>query len=182
MDIDLEVNLGSAADTAAKAVVQTMVPAPVSFRGMPAPRFWEFEDARIDWGLIDAGPGDLPHLLMADFATNYGNDWYVIPAEIEVGTLTRTRSLVVTDTFGVQILARPVDDAGIAPAASFSMFQLSRVQAPPRRRLRRTPVLSRAHGGEDPGGRRVGKCCRCATRSPTGLGGRTRGPGPSNSA
>ena len=128
VDIDLEVNLGSAADTAAKAVVQTMVPAPVSFRGMPAPRFWEFEDARIDWGLIDAGPGDLPHLLMADFATNYGNDWYVIPVEIEVGTLTRTRSLVVTDTFGVQMLVRPVNDAGIAPAAGFSMFQLGKVQ------------------------------------------------------
>ncbi len=134
VDIDLEVNLGSAADTAAKAVVQTTVPAPVSFRGMPAPRFWEFEDARIDWGLIDAGPGDLPHLLMADFATNYGNDWYVIPVEIEVGTLTRTRSLVVTDTFGVQRLVRPVNDAGIAPATGFSMFQLGKLQrgaAPP---------------------------------------------------
>ena len=138
VDIDLEVNLGSAADVAANAasnaVVQTTIPAPVSFRGMPAPRFWEFEDARIDWGLIDAGPGDLPHLLLADFATNFGNDWYVIPVEVEVGTLTRTRSLVITDTFGVQTLVRPVNDAGIAPAKGFSMFQLGSVQraaAPP---------------------------------------------------
>jgi hypothetical protein len=138
VDIDLEVNLGSAADVAVNPasndVVQTTVPAPVSFRGMPAPRFWEFEDARIDWGLIDAGPGDLPHLLLADFATNFGNDWYVIPVEIDVGTLTRTRSLVVTDTFGVQMLVRPVNDPAIAPAKGFSMFQLGAVQraaAPP---------------------------------------------------
>jgi hypothetical protein len=134
VDIDLEVNLGSAADGAATTVVQTTVPAPVSFRGMPAPRFWEFEDAHIDWGLIDAGPGDLPHLLLADFATNFGNDWYVIPVEVDVGTLTRTRSLVITDTFGVQTLVRPVNDAGIAPAKGFSMFQLGAVQraaAPP---------------------------------------------------
>ena len=134
VDIDLEVNLGSAGDGAALPVVQTSVPAPVTFRGMPAPRFWEFEDARIDWGLIDAGPGDLPHLLAADFATNFGNDWYVIPAEVEVGTLTRTRSLVVTDTFGVRTLVRPVNDPGIAPAKGFALFQLGFLQcasAPP---------------------------------------------------
>lgn len=138
VDIDLEVNLGSAADAAANPgandVVQTTVPTPVSFRGMPAPRFWEFEDARIDWGLIDAGPGDLPHLLLADFATNFGNDWYVIPIELNVGTLTRARSLVVTDTFGVQTLVRPVNDPGIAPAQGFALFQLGGVQradAPP---------------------------------------------------
>jgi hypothetical protein len=101
---------------------------------MPAPRFWEFEDARIDWGLIDAGPGDLPHLLLADYAANFGNDWYVIPAEVQVGTLTRTRSLVVTDSFGVRTLVRPINDGAIAPAKGFSLFQLGIVQralAPP---------------------------------------------------
>jgi hypothetical protein len=134
VDIDVEVNLGSAADAASKAIVVTVVPAPVTFRGMPAPRFWEFEDARIDYGLIDAGPGDLPHLLLADFATNFGNDWYVIPVEVDVGTLTRTRSLVVSDTFGVCTLVRPVNDPGIAPAKGFAMYQLGTVQralAPP---------------------------------------------------
>ena len=102
--------------------MQTTIPAPVTFRGMPAARFWEFEDARVDYGLIDAGPGDLPHLLLADFATNFGNDWYVIPVQVDVGTLTRTRSLVVTDTFGVQTLLRPHGDATLAPAP-WSLFQ-----------------------------------------------------------
>jgi hypothetical protein len=131
VDIDPEVNLGSAADMASTPLVQTTVPAPVSFRGMPAPRFWEFEDARIDWGLIQAGPGDLPHLLLADFATSFGNDWYVIPAEVEVGTLTRTRSLVITDTFGVRTLVRPVHDVAIAPAPGFALFQLGVLQRAP---------------------------------------------------
>lgn len=128
VDIDLGVNLGSAADQAAQAVVQTSIPAPVTFRGMPAARFWEFEDARIDYGLIDAGPGDLPHLMLADFATNFGNDWYVIPVQVDVGTLTRSRSLVVTDTFGVQTLLRPINDPAIAPAKGFAMYQLAKVQ------------------------------------------------------
>jgi hypothetical protein len=128
VDVDLEVNIGSAADQSAVSVVETCMPAPVTFRGTPSPRFWEFEDARIDYGLIDAGPGDLPHLLLADFATNFGNDWYVIPVDVDVGTLTRTRSLVVTDTFGVQTLIRPLNDPDIAPASGFSMFQLGTLQ------------------------------------------------------
>jgi hypothetical protein len=134
VDIDLDVKLGAAADAAARELTQATVPAPVSFRGMPAPRFWEFEDARIDWGLIDAGAGDLPQLLLSDFATNFGNDWYVIPVELDVGTLTRTRSLVVTDSFGVHTLVRPVNDPGLSPAKGFSLFQLGVVQralAPP---------------------------------------------------
>jgi hypothetical protein len=134
VDVDPEVNLWSAADAASKPVVQTCVPAPVSFRGMPAPRFWEFEDARVDYGLIGAGPGDLPHLLLADFATNFGNDWYVIPAQVDVGTLTRTRSLVITDTFGVRTLLRPQGDEALAPAPGFAMYRLGVVQralAPP---------------------------------------------------
>lgn len=131
LDIDPQVSLGAAADAAAKPIVQTCMPAPVSFRGMPAPRFWEFEDARIDYGLIDAGPGDLVHLLLADFASNFGNDWYVMPVDLEVGSLTRTRSLVVVDTFGVQTLLRPMNDAAIAPAAGFAMYQLGFVQRAP---------------------------------------------------
>lgn len=128
VDVDLEVNLGSATDRAAVPIVQSCMPAPVTFRGTPSPRFWELEDSRIDYGLIDAGPGDLPHLLLADFATNFGNDWYVIPVDVDVGTLTRTRSLVVTDTFGVQTLVRPSNDPAIGAAAGFSMFQLGVLQ------------------------------------------------------
>lgn len=128
VDVDAAVKLGAALDNAGAEIVRTVIPAPVSFRGAPAQRFWEFEDARIDFGLLPAGPGDLPHLLLSDFATNYGNDWYVIPIDLAVGTLTRTRSLVVSDTFGVQTLIKPHNADG--PSA-FSMFSLSTLQRPP---------------------------------------------------
>lgn len=130
VDLDAEINLGAAQDNAAVALVRAVMPAPVSFRGAPAHRFWEFEDASIDYGLLPAGPGDLPHLLLSEFASSFGNDWYVIPIDLPVGTLTRTRSLVVTDSFGVQTLVRPVNDRGAsaAPASGWSMFELSPIQ------------------------------------------------------
>ncbi len=78
------------------------VPLPATFAGMPAPRFWEFEDARVDYGSIDASPADLARLLLVQFTTVYGNDWLVQPVRVPVGALVRAESVVVTDSFGVE--------------------------------------------------------------------------------
>jgi hypothetical protein len=123
-DSALDVNLGMGGDRKFKTIVQTTIPAPVSFRGTPAARFWEFEDARIEFGLVPVGPTDLGQLLMIDYTSSYGNDWFVIPVELPVGSLTSLNSLVVTDTFGVRTLLKPIRDRSL-PAANWSMFQHS---------------------------------------------------------
>ena len=124
VDYDPEINLGAEADKASKPLVRAMIPAPVSFRGAPAQRFWEMEDRAIDYGLLPAGPGDIPQLMLSEFASGFGNEWYVIPIDLDVGTLTRTNSLVITDSFGVQTLISPVSDPA-KPVTGWSMFQLS---------------------------------------------------------
>jgi hypothetical protein len=86
------------------------VPAPARFGGMPAPRFWEMEDARFDPGAIDAAPSDLGRLLLTTFATVYGNDWFVLPVRLPVASLLRVTTLTVTDVFG-----RPVE---LSPAGA----------------------------------------------------------------
>jgi hypothetical protein len=133
-DLNLEVSLGAANDNAIQQIKQTLVPAPVSYRGMPAQRFWEFEDARVDFGAIDAGPEELARMLLVEFAISYGNDWFVIPVELAVGSVCRTRSLTLTNTFGERFLIRSSHDAG-EPAASWRMFQLS---SPPQTGTRTT--------------------------------------------
>ena len=127
VDYDPEINLGAAADKASTPLVRTTIPAPVSFRGAPAQRYWEMEDRAIDYGLLPAGPGDIPQLMLSEFASGFGNEWYVIPIELDVGTLTRTQSLVITDSFGVQTLVPPINDPA-RPATGWSMFELSGIQ------------------------------------------------------
>jgi hypothetical protein len=123
-DLNLEVSLGAAADDAVTEVSATAIPAPVSFRGMAAPRFWEFEDAQVNFGSVDAGPTDLVRMLLVEFALAYGNDWFVIPIELEIGCLHQTRSLVITDTFGVRTLIRSSSELG-QPHSAWRMFQHS---------------------------------------------------------
>ena len=83
---------------------RTFLPAPVTFRGMPSSRFWEFEDGAVNLAQIDAAPHDLARLLLVKFALEYSNDWFAVPIELPVGSLCQIRALVVTNTFGERIL------------------------------------------------------------------------------
>jgi hypothetical protein len=80
------------------------------------------EDARVAYGLVPVGPTDLAHLLMIEYASTYGNDWFVVPLTLPLGSVTRVDSLVVTDTFGVRSLVRPIGDPALPPAY-FSLWQ-----------------------------------------------------------
>lgn len=123
-DRNLEVNMGTDTDRRFGNLTETNVPAPVSFRGAPAARYWELEDARVDYGLIPVGPTDLAQLMLIEYAGSYGNDWFVVPLDLPVGSVTRVSSLVVTDTFGVRTLHRPIGDPTL-PAPHWSMWQMA---------------------------------------------------------
>ena len=123
-------SLGANADHASlQTVTRTLIPTPVSYRGMPAARWWEFEEAEVNFGEIDAGPTDLLRLLLIGFALDFGNDWFVLPVELEVGAICRVRSLVVTDTFGQRTLVRPYAQLD-APRRDWRLFCQDTAGAP----------------------------------------------------
>jgi len=112
---------GSARRTAIK---KSVVAAPVTFRGMPARRFWEMEDASVDIGSLTAGAEDLGRLLLREFALIYGNDWFQIPLAVPVGSEVSLDSLTVADTFGLTDTIPHYADADGA-AGRWRMFSLS---------------------------------------------------------
>jgi hypothetical protein len=89
---------GTAEPTVAK---QTLVATPVTFRGMPARRFWEFEEGGTNIGLLSAAAEDLGRLLLREFALIYGNDWFQFPLAAPIGSQLWITSLSVADTFGI---------------------------------------------------------------------------------
>ncbi len=92
-----------------ESYVRTVIPSPVSFRGMPESRWWTFEDAEVNLGNLDAGKEDLGRMLLLQYALSYSDDWFLMPLEIEIGSTLNIESLVVTDTFGVRTLIKPFD-------------------------------------------------------------------------
>ncbi len=84
-----------------------LIPTPVRYAGMPADRFWDFEDGEVFFAGLTAQDTDLAQLIVTEFATVYSNDWYMLPLPVPVGSLTRVTSLKVVDTFGETHLVRP---------------------------------------------------------------------------
>jgi hypothetical protein len=75
------------------------LPTNTRFRGMPASRLWEMEDADVDLASMTAAGDDLSRLFVLEFALVAGDDWFSLPIEAPVGSVTRVSSLSVTDTF-----------------------------------------------------------------------------------
>ena len=99
------------------------MPAPVTAPGLPARRFWELEDGRLNLAALRPAETDLAQLLLIETLSGYGNDWFVIGVELPVGHLVSATSLVVTDTFGARTLLRPHGDHRLgvdAPAGGCS--------------------------------------------------------------
>ncbi len=105
-------------------VVAIALPAPVTFKGMPASRFWQFEDGAVSFPAIDAAPDDLARLFAVEFALVYGNDFFVIPVRLPVASLSTVDSLVVEDSFGWSTLVDS-SEAVDGPGSPWHMFRLS---------------------------------------------------------
>jgi hypothetical protein len=91
---------------------KTLMPAQVSFPGMPANRWWELEDGNVDIGQATDEGSSLARMLLLEFATQFGNDWFQIDLDTPVGTFTRLTDLTVTDSFGLTETAEPAIDDG----------------------------------------------------------------------
>jgi hypothetical protein len=102
----------------------SVIPTPIHFRGMPAPRWWEFEDAHINFGAVEAAHEDLARLLLMEFTLIYSNDFFVIPIDLPVGSICRTDKLNVTNTFGEIIPIEPVSKVA-GRGSPWRMFHLS---------------------------------------------------------
>ncbi|MDQ2959174.1 MAG: hypothetical protein M3Y42_19725 [Actinomycetota bacterium] len=103
-----------------------MLPGHVTFHGMPSDRWWGFEDAKTDFGQLDAQHVDLAKLMVMEFALVYGSDWFYIPVPSPVGSVQNVTTLVVTDTFGERTMVRPAEQYPVQDSPHpWSMFKIS---------------------------------------------------------
>lgn len=103
----------------------TFIPNVIEFGGMPNVRWWEFEDRKTDFGSLRASTTDLALLMLAEFGLIYGNDWSVVPYDLEVGTLCDVRGIVVTDVFGVRTFIRAAGRGRDEDWQRWNMYNLS---------------------------------------------------------
>jgi hypothetical protein len=104
--------------------VTSFMPTTIQFDGMPNTRHWSFEEGATNFGNINPDTTDIAKLLLIEFGLVYANDWFLLPIDLPVGSLTSIRGLAVTNVFGERIWIEPsVTAAG--PVQSWRMFRLT---------------------------------------------------------
>lgn len=83
-----------------QVTVNPFIPTPVTFEGMPDPRWWALEDRKTNFGNVTPATTDLAQLLLMEFGLVYANDWFLVPFRIPAGTLARIEGMAVTNNFG----------------------------------------------------------------------------------
>ena len=121
LDLDSTADNEAASPAAAYTFSDESIPSVVRYGGLPADRFWEMEDARIDLGATDVSTLDTGRLLLISFATVYGNDWFLTPLEVPVGSLTIIEQMRVLDVFERNHLIKRAGD----DEPSWSMYSLN---------------------------------------------------------
>ena len=112
---------GDGGPTSPVEQVESFLPANVSFKGQPRPRFWEMEESQTDFGRIETSPTGLLHLMLAEFGLIYSNDWFMLPHPMSINTVCEIRGIVVDDTFGRHTFIRP---AGRGPETAWQRWAM----------------------------------------------------------
>ncbi len=114
-----------ATSTLPTPITMSFIPTRVTFEGMPNTRWWAFEDRRANFGAMQPGTSDLVKLLFAEFQMVYGNDWFLLPLTLPVGSITRIKGLAVTNVFGERYWIEPAGTGLDDDWQHWDMFTLS---------------------------------------------------------
>lgn len=121
--------VGAGNPTTVQVQDRAILPNHVTFRGEPTHSWWKFEDGNTDYGQLDTEHVDLAKMLVMEFTLVYGNDWFELPIQLPVGSLSKVTLLLVTDTFGERTLIRPTLEQAPPGEQPWSMFTISGGQA-----------------------------------------------------
>jgi len=102
-----------------------MQPAHIRLRGMPNARWWDFEPSATDFGAIQTDQRDLARMALMEFMLVQGNDWFMVPFQMHVGTLCQIDRLRVHDVFGGTTDVPRADRVGVGGDNNWTMFSTS---------------------------------------------------------
>jgi len=80
--------------------VRHLIPTEVDYPGMPAARWWEMEDGKVNLLAMEAGATQSGRLALMEFGLMYSNDWFLLPLRVPGGGLLEVEGVEIRDVFG----------------------------------------------------------------------------------
>lgn len=98
------------------------LPTVARYPGMPADRYWEFEDGRVNFGMLGAAKSDLTRVAVMEYALVFGNDWFLLPVTLPTNGVYHVSRLAISDNFGIEV---PIPPARNADGSQWTMYEMS---------------------------------------------------------
>jgi hypothetical protein len=98
------------------------IPTIARYPGMPADRYWEFEDGRVNFGMLGASKIDLARVAVIEYALVFGNDWFTLPVTLPVNALYQVEKLDVLDNFGILVKIPPAKNSD---GTQWTLYEMS---------------------------------------------------------
>ncbi len=98
------------------------MPTIARYPGMPADRYWEFEDGRVNFGMLGAAKTDLARIAVIEYALVFGNDWFTLPITLPVNALYKVDGFEVVDNFGIPAVIPPAKNPD---GSQWTMYEMS---------------------------------------------------------
>jgi hypothetical protein len=108
------------------SIINSFLPTPLSFDGMPNTRWWTFEDSITNFGDIKPDTQDLNKLLLMEFGLIYANDWFLFPLTMDAGSIANVRGMTVTNVFGERIWVEAAGSGQDDDWQRWNMFGLNK--------------------------------------------------------
>jgi hypothetical protein len=147
----ININEGNNEQQQPEEVVQTFIPTPLKYSGMPHPRFWQMEDSLTNFGKTETGTTGILTLLLHEYGLSYSNDWFVLPYQLQMNTYCEIKGLMVTDIFGQNILIEPTFKDPELNWHEFALFRHTEIQnkTSPRNRFYLSPSALKIQEGDN---------------------------------
>jgi hypothetical protein len=110
--------------------VASFNPTRIGFAGKPNERWWAFEDYKVDLSRLNPNTSELAKLMFAEFALVYADDWYLVPLEVPLGTITSILYLKVENVFGESLYIPKAVREGSTARDRWELFTLSIAKNP----------------------------------------------------
>jgi hypothetical protein len=105
--------------------MRTTMPTQLQFDGMPNPRWWSFEDGKVNLGQVTAATTDLAKLIFLEFGLVYSNDWFITPFTAPAGTIVTVTGCAVTNNFDERFWIKPAASGADDDPKRFTLFTSS---------------------------------------------------------
>lgn len=128
------VDAGVAGDPPPPPETREAIPTVLSYPGAPNSRWWQFEDAEVDWGGYAPDTAHSATAMLTELIFSHSDDWFLFPVLGEAGRVVAIDSLTVTDAFGRSYSTTDLDAGlarwpGLQPPADWTLFKVDGVTA-----------------------------------------------------